>query len=236
MIKINKLNKSFGKLPVLKQLSIDIPGNFTTAVVGPNGSGKTTLIKILLGLTKADSGSVCINDFILNGDPSYRGQIGYMPQYARFPENLTVKEIFNMITDLRGKTDFRENDLFKTFRLERALEKQVRTLSGGTRQKINAVLAFMFDPMLIILDEPTAGLDPLASRILKQKILDEKKNNKTILITSHIMTELEELCDNLVFLVEGSIKYSGLIADLFESAKTRQLENAIASMMQEFET
>jgi Cu-processing system ATP-binding protein len=231
MIKIEGLKKRFGKLEVLKGIDLTIETGKITAIVGPNGSGKTTIIKAILGLVKPDGGELTVDGTIVNGDTGYKKLIGYMPQIARFPENLTVEEILDMVKDVRGKTENLEEELFRQFRLEPELKKPIRTLSGGTRQKVSAVIAFLFHPKILILDEPTAGLDPVSSSHLKDKILREKRNGKTFILTSHIMSEIEELADDLVFLQEGHIFYNGRLQTMIQQTGESKLERAIAHLM-----
>jgi len=231
MIRIEKLDKQFGRLKVLMGLEALIKENSITALVGHNGSGKTTLIKCILGLDKIDSGSIHINDHRLNGDWSYRAQIGYMPQIARFPENLSAREVITMIVDLRVDTGNRSEELIEYFRLQSEMDKPLKTLSGGTRQKVNTIIAMMFDPEILILDEPTAGLDPISSSLLKDLILKEKQRGKTVIITSHIMSEIQELADSILYLLDGKIFFDGPVADLIENTGEKNLERALAKMM-----
>lgn len=140
-----------------------------TAVVGPNGSGKTTLIKSILGLTTPDAGEVLLDGRPVRDGCAYRARIGYMPQEARFPENLSAREVIDLLKDLRGRPADTDEELVEAFGLEPEFDKPLRTLSGGNRQKVSAVLAFLFRPDVFILDEPTAGLDPVASAVLKDK-------------------------------------------------------------------
>jgi len=233
MIIIENLKKSFDKKPVLKDLTLRIPAGRATGLVGPNGSGKTTLIKSLLGLVKPDSGTISINGTELNGNSRYRRDIGYMPQIARYPENMKVYELFDFIKGLRNQIPVYEKELIKQFNLEPELNKSLRILSGGYRQKVGATLAMMFDPKILFLDEPTAGLDPRASFKFKEWVRREKENGKTIIITSHIMSELEELTDHVVFLLEGKIRYDGSMKNLLNENKEAKLEGAIANMMEE---
>jgi Cu-processing system ATP-binding protein len=233
MIEIKELYKKFGKLNVLDGLDINVEQGKVTAIVGPNGSGKTTLIKCILGLTKPDKGNITIDSHTLNGDWLYKRMIGYMPQFARFPENLTVKEIIAMIKDLRQDEHNTDEDLFNDFHLQPEANKKIRTLSGGTRQKVSAVIAFLFKPKLLILDEPTAGLDPRASSLLKDKLLREKVGGKTFIITSHIMSELEELSDNIIFLLNGKVRFQGTINNIIRDTHEQKLERAVANMMKE---
>jgi Cu-processing system ATP-binding protein len=231
MIDIKGLEKRFGRLEVLRELDAQIQENKITAIVGHNGSGKTTLIKCLLGLDKYDGGHITIKDYKLNGDWSYRSQIGYMPQVARFPENLTATEIITMISDLRTGSVTQADDLISYFRLSDEMSKPLKNLSGGTRQKVNAIVAFMFNPDILILDEPTAGLDPISSSLLKDRIVAEKDAGKTVIITSHIMSEIQELADTILYLLDGKIFFDGPVDELIAQTGEKNLERAIAKMM-----
>ncbi|MBM4170927.1 MAG: ABC transporter ATP-binding protein [Ignavibacteria bacterium] len=231
MIEISNLSKNFGALEAIKNLSVKIQQGSITYLVGPNASGKTTLIKSILGLVKPSSGSITINKERLNGNHEYRSKIGYMPQVASFPDNLAVQEIFSMIKNLReGFVDYDE-ELINLFKLEKEKNKRLKNLSGGTKQKVNAAIAFLFNPEILILDEPTAGLDPVSSSILKDKIVSENKRGKTIIFTSHILSELEELAKEVIFLLEGQIRFNGTIEELINSTSKHNLERAIASIM-----
>jgi Cu-processing system ATP-binding protein len=231
MIEARRVTKSFGKLRVLDELSLTIRPGRITGLVGPNAAGKTTLAKIILGLTKADSGTVEIDGTPIGADDSYRSRIGYMPQLARFPENLSPRELFEMLTDLRHCDRSLDEDLVRMFNFAGALEKPIRSLSGGTKQKVNAVIAFMFQPDLLILDEPTAGLDPVSSGVLKDKVLGEKAAGKTFLLTSHIMSELDELADDVAFINDGKVAFAGALTELKRITRQSNLERAIAEMM-----
>lgn len=231
MITINDLTKRYGTLSALKNISIVINDGSITYLVGPNASGKTTLIKLILGLVKPTNGFITIDNERLNGNHSYRSKIGYMPQIASFPENLTVLEILKMMKNLREDLTEYDNELIELFNLEKEYDKRLKNLSGGTKQKVNAVIAFLFNPEILILDEPTAGLDPVSSSILKDKILKENKNGKTIIFTSHILSELEELAQDVIFLLEGESRFKGTITELIGSTGQQNLERAIASIM-----
>jgi len=231
MIVIQGLRKSFGRLPVLQGVDLELRPGRVTAVLGPNGAGKTTLIKAVLGLTRPDGGRVLFDGERVGEDPGYRARIGYMPQIARFPENLTAAELLAMVRDLRGRPAEVDEELVERFGLATQLGKPLRTLSGGTRQKVNAALAFLFRPALLVLDEPTAGLDPVASSILKDKIHAERRAGRTFVLTSHIMSELEELADDVAFLLDGRVRFAGPLDDLKRSTRQANLERAIAQMM-----
>lgn len=233
MITIKDLKKSFGDLQAIKGMDLHIPEGQTTGIVGPNGSGKTTLIKSILGLVRADSGSIEVNNVKLNGNWEYRQHIGYMPQVARYPENMKVYELFDFIEGFREREPVYKDELIEKFNLGPELEKSLRVLSGGNRQKVGATLAMMFDPKILFFDEPTAGLDPQASFKFKEWVVSEKKRGKTILITSHIMSELEQLVEYVVFILDGRIRYYGSMKDLLEENQEERLEAAIARMMEE---
>lgn len=233
MIELRGLKKNFGQLTVLDDVNLEIPSGQATGIVGPNGSGKTTAIKSILGLVKPTQGQILIDGELVNERWEYRDMIGYMPQVARYPENMTVEELFGFIKNIRGGQPSYEEELIKHFGLETELKKRMRTLSGGNRQKVGAVLSMMFDPEILIFDEPTAGLDPRSSVQFKKKVRQLKEQGKTIMLTTHIMSEIEELADYLIFIVEGKIKYHGPMDKLLNEHKEHRLEGAVAKMMEE---
>jgi Cu-processing system ATP-binding protein len=230
MISVNHLSKSFSRLEVLKDISVDFTRPGITAVLGPNGSGKTTLIKCLLGMVIPDQGDIQAFGQPVKGQWTYRSQIGYLPQIARFPDNLRVKELIAMIKDIRG-TAADEAPLIEAFGLETYLDKKLGHLSGGTKQKVNLLLALLYDTPVIIMDEPTAGLDPVALIRLKDIIQKEKKLGKIILITTHIISLVEEIADEVVFLLEGRIHFRGTPEQLRMQYAGANLEEAIANLL-----
>jgi Cu-processing system ATP-binding protein len=232
MIRINKLVKNFGKVEVLKAMDLNIRSGGIFAILGPNGSGKTTLIKSILGLVIPGSGEIFVNDSSVLKKHDYRKEIDYLPQIASFPNNLTVSELIKMVKDLRKKST-REDELISLFGLQEFLDKKLGNLSGGTRQKVNLVLAFMFNSPLVILDEPTSGLDPVSLIHLKRLIREEKSRGKTILITSHIMDFVEEMSDEIVFLLDGRIYFQGTTEELKKQTGEHDLEHAIAAILKE---
>jgi Cu-processing system ATP-binding protein len=215
-------------------LSLAIPEGRVTAIVGPNGAGKTTLIKAILGLVRPDGGEIVLRGERLNGDCAYRRHIGYMPQIARYPENLTGREIIRMIRGLRngdgGDVDL---SLVDALGVEPELDKAFRTLSGGNRQKVSAVLAFLFRPEILFLDEPTAGLDPIASSVLKDRIMAEREAGRTIVLTTHIMSEVQELADAVVYILDGTVRFQETVRSLLASTGESTLERAVARRMKE---
>lgn len=231
MIEIKGIKKSYGKLEVLKGFDFSLSEGKITAILGPNGSGKTTMIKSILGLVIPNGGEIIINGKSIKKGWEYRRQIGYLPQIARFPENLKVKEIIYLIEDIRGETADTAG-LIKDFDLESFLNKKLRQLSGGTRQKVNLVLTFMFDCPVYILDEPTSGLDPIALIRLKDLIKKKKSEGKTFLVTTHIMSLVEEIADELIFLFEGKVYFKGTHGEMLFAEKEETLERAIANILE----
>ena len=194
MIIASNVSKKFGKLKALDDVSVTCNKGECIALIGPNGCGKTTLIKSILGMVVCDSGFITFNGKNIKHHWQYRADIGYMPQIGRYPENMTIGQLLNMMKDIRGKqNELLDEELIEKFGLTEILSKRMRTLSGGTRQKVSAALAFLFNPEVLILDEPTAGLDPVSSEILKEKIIAEKNKGKLVLITSHVLSELDDL-------------------------------------------
>lgn len=232
MIRIENINKRFKKLKALDNISISFEKDQVISLIGPNGSGKTTLIKAILGMVKPDSGKIFFKDEYINGGFAYRKDIGYMPQIGRYPDNMKIGQLFNMLKNIRNEMEENlDNDLIKEFDLYSMFEKPMRTLSGGTRQKVSAAIAFLFNPPVLILDEPTAGLDPLSSEMLKEKILREKKKGKLILITSHILSDLDELTTHVMYLQEGKMQFLKNIETLREDTGEINLGKAIARIM-----
>ena len=231
MMDIVGVSKRFGGLTVLDGLDLSVRPGRVTAVVGPNAAGKTTLIKIMLGLTHPDRGRIMLDGRPTSPDGAWRARIGYMPQIARFPENLSARHLLELLTKLRGAGAPSDETLVHLLGLEPQLDKPLRTLSGGTRQKVNAVMAFLFAPDLMILDEPTAGLDPISSSILKDKIALERAGGRTVVIASHIMSELEELADDVAVLLDGKVRFAGPLDELKRRTHQVNLERAIAQLM-----
>ncbi len=231
MIAINNITKKFGKLKALDNVSVSCPRGECIALIGPNGSGKTTLIKSILGMVVPDSGTITFKGQNIANSWQYRSQIGYMPQIGRYPENMTIGQVLDMMNDIRPQDGRRDNDLLNQYDFKSLLNKRMRTLSGGTRQKVSAALAFMFDPEVLILDEPTAGLDPVASEILKQKIIAEKKSGKLVLITSHILSELDDLATQVIYMQDGKLIFHKPIELLKNETGETKLSKAIASVM-----
>ncbi len=234
MISARDISKSFGKLKALNNISLAFNEGETVSLIGPNGSGKTTFIKCILGMVIPDSGNIFFNDQDIKNQSDYRSNIGYMPQIGRYPDNMRIAQVFDMILDLRKKKwSEADDELVNALGVKSIFNKRMRTLSGGTRQKVSACLAFLFHPQVLILDEPTAGLDPLSSEILKEKINKEKEKGKLILITSHILSDLDDLVTEVVYLNEGNLLFHKSISELFSDTGEDKLSRAIAAVMKD---
>jgi Cu-processing system ATP-binding protein len=231
MIEAKNVCKSFGKLKVLNDVSFKSSAGQCIALIGPNGCGKTTFIKSILGMVVSDSGSIYILGKDIAGGWEYRDVIGYMPQVGRYPENMKIGQVIEMLTDIRQSKTTTDDDLINAFGLKQLYNKRMGTLSGGTMQKVSASIAFLFQPQILILDEPTAGLDPVASEVLKEKVLAEKEKGKLILITSHILSELDELVSHILYMQDGSILLYKTLSDIKEETGETKLSRAIAHFM-----
>ena len=232
MIDIQNISKRFGKLKALDGVSATFKEGQAVSLIGPNGSGKTTLIKCLLGMVIPDDGVMRFKGTDVMTTCDYRRDIGYMPQIGRYPDNMRISQIFDMMIDLRKNHNILlDEELLDAFDLKKQFDKPMRTLSGGTIQKVSACLAFLFDPSVLILDEPTAGLDPVASEILKAKVLKEKKRGKLILMTSHILSDLEEMTTDVMYLQDGKMQFFKPVEELKPATNETRLARAIASVM-----
>lgn len=233
MIRIRNLHKSFDGRAVLCGIDLTIDRGAIVGVLGPNASGKSTLIKCVLGLVKPDEGVIHLDDEKIGGQWRYRSKVGYMPQAARFPDNLTVGELFAMLKDLRGTSADLDIELFARYDLGAIQHQRLGTLSGGTRQKINAVVAFMFSPRVLILDEPTVGLDPISTLILKEKIRKEHAAGRTIVLSSHLVGEVEELATHILYIVEGRAVFDGTMEEIRSVTAESRLDRALVQLMEQ---
>lgn len=206
MITLRNLEKSYGRQKVLEALHLEIPSGSLFALLGPNGSGKTTVLKALLGIIHpSPGGEILFEGRNVSGENAYKRDVGYMPQIPKYPPHLKVKELVILFEKLRRKKGAHKERLIADLRVDRFWNKSFGELSGGMSQKVNILLCFMFETSLLLLDEPTLGLDPTITFYLKQLLREKKGEGKTILFTSHVMAEVEELADRMALLVEGKI-------------------------------
>ena len=233
MIKIQNISKTYNKIAALKNVSVNLFPSQSIALIGPNGSGKSTLMKCILGLVFPDKGTIEVMGEKITFTENYRKKIGYMPQIVRFPDNMKVGQLFNMIQDIREEKINIDRELIEQFEINSFINKPLGALSGGMKQKVNAALAFMFNPDILILDEPTAGLDPLSAELLKDKIKNEKEKGKLIIISSHILADLEEITTHVVYLIDGELEFFKSMESLIKETGTQNLSKAIAKIMTE---
>jgi len=231
MILVKDIRKNFGKLWALDGVNLEFNKGKAYALIGPNGSGKTTLIKSILGLVIPASGEILVDGETTLRHWKYREKIGYMPQIGRYPDNMKIGQIFDMVKNIRQSEQALDEELATLFGLNKMLEKRMHTLSGGTRQKVSAALAFLFNPPILILDEPTAGLDPLAVEHLKEKVQREKEAGKLLIITSHIMSDLDDLTTELTYMLDGQLVYNNSIAQVKQETGQDRLGKAISQLI-----
>lgn len=230
-VRVQGVGKRFGPLRVLSDVDVCFRPGRITAVLGPNGAGKTTLLKMILGLVRPDEGFVTFGEERVNGGAAYRNEVGYMPQLPRFPQNLTGWELAAMLDDVRSFGGEADETLLDAFDLRREMDKPFRTLSGGNQQKLNAALALRYGAGVLVLDEPTAGLDPVAARVLKERVRAERDRGCTVLLTSHDLGQLQALADDVVFLLDGVVRFEGEVSELLASTGETELEGAIAALI-----
>lgn len=227
MIEIIGLSKSYGKKAVLSGLNAKFEEGMIHGILGPNGCGKTTLIKSMLGLVHIQAGQVLLNGVALK---NCREKVSWLPQHPEAPRNTTPEELFKFIEDLRGEKAVFKETLIQEFDFKKEMEKPLKALSGGNFQKCFLIATLMFDVPLIILDEPTVGLDPVAAARFK-KILGERAHKATILLISHITSEIEQLSDKVHFLLEGRWAYSGYVKDLEAQTGFKDFESSIVHVL-----
>lgn len=231
MIELEAVNKKFGKLQALADVNIRFDEGKSYAIIGPNGSGKTTMIKSILGMVIPSSGEILVDGKSIRNDWRYREKIGYMPQIGRYPENMRIGQLLDMVRNIRRDNTTNNEELIEAFNLRKIYDKRMHAMSGGTRQKVSAALAFLFDAPIMILDEPTAGLDPVSVEILKEKILRDKSAGKLFIISSHILSDLDELSSDIVYIFEGRIHYHNSLTDLKLQTGEERLGKAIANLI-----
>ncbi len=231
MIELINISKSFGKTQALRNVSLHLKSNHCVGLIGPNACGKTTIIKSILSMVVPDSGHIYVNGSDIKGNVMYKQAIGYMPQIGRYPENMTVSEVINMVRYIRNFNGVEDKQLYEAFGIDNFASKKMRTLSGGTTQKVSATLAFLFDPQILILDEPTAGLDPMSSEILRQKIISERSKGKLVMITSHLLSELDDMLTNVVFMQEAEVLFNKSADELYFETGEVRISRAISKLL-----
>lgn len=237
MIEACGITKTFGRVRALDDFGVSMSPGRSYSLIGPNGSGKTTFLKCLLGAVIPDRGTLTLDGQSLFHNPALRARIGYMPQIGRYPDNMRVAQLFEMLGEIRrGTGEGRDEDLKRAFEIDKIADQPMRTLSGGTRQRVSACLAFLFDPDVLVLDEPTAGLDPVSVEILKEKVTAARRKGKLILLTSHILSDLDEITTDVIFIIEGRLRFSRPIDELRAESGEEKLGKLIAQLMRQLES
>lgn len=214
IIKVNNLTKHFGEVVALDGVNLDVKEGEIYGFIGPNGAGKSTTIRVLLGILKATSGTATVFDRDAWSEAvSIHKRIAYVPGDVNLWDNLTGGEVIDLFMKLQGtKNKTRRNQLIKKFDFDPT--KKCGTYSKGNRQKVALIAALASDADLYILDEPTSGLDPLMEHVYRQEILKLKEQGKTVFLSSHILSEVEELCDKISIIREGKVIETGTMQDL----------------------
>ncbi len=236
-VEIQDLHKSYDGNKALNGLDLDIEEGEIYGFLGPNGAGKTTAIKIILGLIKPDEGEVSVlGKDALEDSMSVRRSVGYLPENLEMYGDLTVMENLRFLCELKGCPDEDIGKLLKEFEMDDWDGKKVRSLSKGMLQRIGFLQTMIGDPDVFILDEPTSGLDPRVRRWVKDKIVDLKGKGKTIFLSSHVLSEVQELCDRVGFIREGEIVGEGDVDTFFDDLDmSPRLELKIESPIEAFE-
>jgi len=223
VLKTSNLTKRFGKFKALDGVNIEVEKGEVFGFIGPNGAGKSTTIRVLLGILKATDGEVEIFGMDAWKDAvEIHKRIAYVPGDVNLWPNLTGGEVIDLFVKLRGGNNAgRREELIKKFDLDPS--KKCRTYSKGNRQKVALVAAFSSDADLYILDEPTSGLDPLMEMVFQECVLDAKKQGKSVILSSHILSEVEKLCDKVGIIRQGKIIETGTLSELRHLTRTRMV-------------
>jgi len=214
IIEAKQLSKYYGKVRALHKVDLSVEAGDIYGFIGPNGAGKTTLIRLLLGILRADAGAAHVfNQDAWHHAVSIHKRIAYVPGDVKLWPNMTGGEVIDILTSFNGHDNSKKKqELIETFDLDPT--KKCRSYSKGNRQKVALIAAFASDAELFILDEPTSGLDPLMERLFQEHIQALKAENKTVFLSSHILREVETLCDKVSIIRQGEIIESGALKDL----------------------
>lgn len=229
LIEVRGVNKKYRGRKALKDITFDVREGEVLGIIGPNGAGKTTLISLLATINRPESGSIHISGVDILKDPGkIRASLGYVPQENALYPMLTAYENLDFWAGIYGvdkkvkkeKIDF----VLRLLRLEDRKDDKVRTFSGGMKKRLNIAASLLHDPGILIMDEPTAGVDILSRVTIADLILELKKSGRTIIITSHHVDDLEDICDRIIVLREGNLLYSGSPWEIMESTGCGDLE------------
>ena len=203
-IEITQLRKAYGSIQAVKGISISVEQGEIFGFLGPNGAGKTTTIRCMLDVIRPTTGSIRVLGLDAQRETMTLHQhIGYLPGDVRLPGDMTGRQVINYFSRLQGREPVLLDKLVQRFNVE--MKRPLRSYSKGMRQKIGIVLAFMCDPQVLILDEPTSGLDPLLQRTFNEFLLEEQTRGKTIFMSSHIMSDVEKVCQRVAVIRQGEL-------------------------------
>jgi ABC-2 type transport system ATP-binding protein len=214
VLETNGLTKAYGAIKALDDLNLRVERGEVFGYLGPNGSGKTTTIRLLLGLIRPTGGSATLFGLDAQRDKvEAHKRVAYVPGEAALWPNLTGRETLNLLSNIHGRVDAAyRKELVRRFELNE--NKKVRTYSKGNKQKINLIAALASRAELLILDEPTSGLDPLMEQVFRECVAEAKRNGQTIFLSSHILGEVEVLCDRVGILRAGKLVEVGTLEDM----------------------
>lgn len=232
ILTLDNVSKHFGKVKAADNVSIDINEGEIFGFIGPNGAGKSTTIRMIIGALNATSGDIYFKGENIKKHKKYIEAVSYVPGDVNLWDNLTGMEVINFFMKLRGFKDKEFRDaLIEKFRLDSG--KKCKTYSKGNRQKVALITAFLSEADLLIFDEPTTGLDPLMERVFHEEILNAKKQGKSVLLSSHILSEVEKLADRIAIIRDGQIIETGRLSDLSHITRIEYIlssENDLSSL------
>ncbi|AND40397.1 MULTISPECIES: ABC transporter ATP-binding protein [Cytobacillus] len=223
LLKVTNLTKKFGKFTALNGVNLELNAGEILGFIGPNGAGKSTTIRVLLGILKATGGEVKLfNKDAWQDAVDIHKRVAYVPGDVNLWPNLTGGEVIDLFIKLNGTANkAKREELIEKFDLDPS--KKCRTYSKGNRQKVALVAAFSSDADLFILDEPTSGLDPLMEKVFQECVMEVKRQGKSVLLSSHILSEVEKLCDRVSIIRQGRIIESGTLNELRHLTRTQVL-------------
>jgi Cu-processing system ATP-binding protein len=224
MISVHQLTKHFGKFVAVDSVSFEVHQGEIFAFLGPNGSGKTTTLKSVVGLVKPTSGKILVNGFDVHVHArEAKLSVSYLPQRVVFPENLTARELISFYARLRGISIDKANAALEKARFNGFSDKPVGEFSGGMIQRLGLAIVALPDAPILLLDEPTASLDPQGVKRFREFVLEQKEQGKTIVFSTHLLAEAEQLADRVGIFVEGKLVAQESVENLraaFQHSKT----------------
>ena len=219
MIRYEQFSKRYGGIRAVEELSLVVHPGETVALVGPNGSGKTTTLKALTGLVRPTAGRVSVSGIdATTGGAEARRLVGYLPQRATFPDGLSARRVMHLFARLRGVPTLNADGLLERVGLGDAADRGPDEYSGGMRQRLGLAIALLGSPPVLVLDEPSAALDPTGALMVRDIIRDIRRDGTTVLISSHDLAEVAALADRLAIFADGRLQAAGALATLEREA------------------